>query len=94
MAYMYILESADGTFYTGSTWDIKRRLSEHNEGVGVNFTSKRLPVGLAYSEEYDGIGKAFLREKQIQGWSHAKKKALIQGEIEVLKIQSKKTFKA
>lgn len=79
MAWVYIVECNDGAFYTGSTVDLERRIVEHNDGLGANFTRKRLPVKLVYAEESDSIEAAFLREKQVQGWSRAKKRALIAG---------------
>ncbi|WP_044281562.1 GIY-YIG nuclease family protein [Caldithrix abyssi] len=82
--YMYILRCSDGSFYTGSTTNLERRLIEHQNGMGANYTKKRLPVELVYFEEYDRIDQAFYREKQVQGWSHKKKQALIDGRIEKL----------
>jgi putative endonuclease len=84
MPHMYILECIDGSYYTGSTWDLARRLSEHQSGVGANFTAKRLPVKLVYCEYYDRVDDAFYREKQVQGWSRRKKQALIEGNKEKL----------
>ena len=78
--YMYILECADGTYYTGSTNNLEKRLWEHNNFMGANYTKKKHPSRLVYFEEYQRIDAAFYREKQVQGWSHAKKKALIDGE--------------
>jgi putative endonuclease len=78
MPFMYILKCSDDTYYTGSTWNLEKRLYQHQEGTGANYTSKRLPVELIYFEECNRIDEAFYREKQIQGWSHAKKKALIE----------------
>ncbi|MBT8219442.1 MAG: GIY-YIG nuclease family protein [Bacteroidia bacterium] len=75
--FIYILLCADGSYYTGSTIDLWRRLSQHQNGEGANHTKKRLPVELVYYEEYSRIDVAFKREKQIQGWSRAKKSALI-----------------
>jgi putative endonuclease len=83
-AYMYILECADGSYYTGSTTDLERRLAQHQAGVGANHTKKRLPVKLVYYEEFARIDEAFNREKQIQGWSRKKKEALINGTPELL----------
>ena len=77
MPYMYILECADGSYYTGSTKDLERRLWEHQNGLGANHTAKRLPVKLVYCEECDRIDDAFYREKQVQGWSRKKKEALM-----------------
>ena len=79
MPYVYILRCNDGTFYTGSTWDLERRLWEHQNGIGANYTKERLPVTLVFCEECTRIEDAFRREKQIQGWSHKKKLSLISG---------------
>jgi len=75
--YMYILECSDGKYYTGSTINLEKRLKEHQTGVGSNYTAKRLPVRLLYYEEFADISLAFYREKRIQGWSRAKKQALM-----------------
>lgn len=90
--FMYILQCADGSFYTGSTKDLARRLCEHQNSQGANYTRKRLPVQLGYCEEYSRIDDAFYREKQVQRWSHAKKKALIEGKDNDLKRLAKKVF--
>lgn len=82
--YLYILLCADGSFYTGSTNDLERRMLEHQNGEGANHTRKRLPVELVYTEEYNRIDEAYYRERQIHGWSHAKKQALIEGRNEDL----------
>jgi putative endonuclease len=87
--YTYILECADGSYYTGSTVDLKYRVKQHQEGKGANHTKKRLPVKLVYWEEYDRIDDAFYREKQIQGWSRKKKEALIKGDFGKLPELSK-----
>lgn len=92
MLYTYILECNDGTYYTGSTLNLKKRMEEHQNGLGANYTSKRLPVALVYYEEYDRIDEAFYREKQIQNWSHEKKKMLIAGEFSKLSQLGKKSF--
>jgi putative endonuclease len=75
--FMYILECSDGSYYTGSTIDLERRLEQHQMGEGANHTKKRLPVRLLYFEEFQRIDQAFYREKQVQGWSRKKKEALI-----------------
>ncbi|HLB31260.1 MAG TPA: GIY-YIG nuclease family protein [Gammaproteobacteria bacterium] len=80
MPYMYILRCADNSYYTGSTWDLERRLWEHQNGIGAKHTAKRLPVELIYFEECDRIDDAYRREKQIQGWSREKKESLIAGD--------------
>ena len=83
--YMYILGCGDGSFYTGSTTDLRLRLEQHRMGEGAKHTGARLPVKLLYYEPFDRIDKAFDREKQVQGWSRAKKLALIKGDISKLK---------
>jgi len=83
--YMYILECADGSYYTGSTKDLERRLAQHQAGEGARHTARRLPVKLLYYEEFSRIDEAFYREKQVQGWSRKKKEALMQGMTEELK---------
>jgi putative endonuclease len=89
--FVYILLCANGKYYTGSTKNLERRIAEHESGEGANFTKKHLPVKLLYFEEYDRIDIAFYREKQIQGWSRAKKEALIKGKTEQLIELSKRT---
>jgi len=74
---MYILECSDGSFYTGSTWDLEKRLWEHEKGLGAKYTEKRLPVKLVYCELCERVEDAYRREKQVQGWSRRKKQALI-----------------
>ena len=85
---MYILQCADGSYYTGSTKDLEKRLAEHQNGEGANHTKKRLPVELLYYEKYDRIDTAFYREKQVQGWSRAKKEALMRGDVDELHVLS------
>jgi len=91
--FTYILECSDKSFYTGSTNDLEKRLWEHNNGLGANYTKRRLPVKLVYYEEYKRIDVAFYREKQIQGWGRKKKLALIDGKPELLPKLAKKIFK-
>ena len=83
--FVYILECSDGSYYTGSTKNLERRLAQHQAGKGANHTKNRLPVKLIYYEEYNRIDTAFYREKQIQNWSRIKKEALINGDIKKLK---------
>lgn len=66
--FVYILECSDGSFYTGSTIDLNRRMFEHSSGEGAKHTRKRLPLSLVYFAEFEHVYQAFYREKQIQGW--------------------------
>jgi putative endonuclease len=86
MPFTYILECRDGTYYVGSTWDLERRLREHNTGLGASYTrpSRRRPVTVVWSLEFERIDEAYSLEKQIQGWGRAKRQALIDGREEGL----------
>jgi predicted GIY-YIG superfamily endonuclease len=77
--FMYILRCSDGSYYVGSTRDLDRRLSEHQAGDGAAYTRRRLPVDLVFAREFDRVDEAFRLEKQVQGWSRAKREALIEG---------------
>ena len=87
--YAYILFCEGGFYYTGSTKYLEWRMTEHFCGKGANFTGKHPPEELVYCEEFDRIDHAYYREKQIQGWSRAKKQALINGELGELPNLSK-----
>ncbi len=80
-SYMYILKCSDGSYYTGSTRELEKRVMEHNMGLGSNYTRKHRPVELVYFEEFQRVDDAFAREKQVQGWSRAKKECLICGQF-------------
>ncbi|GJQ62722.1 MAG: UPF0213 protein [Melioribacteraceae bacterium] len=90
MAYMYILECSDKSFYTGSTINLEKRLFEHQAGEGANYTKKRRPVKLIYFEECNNIADAFAREQQIKGWGRKKKIALIGGNSKELPSLSRR----
>jgi putative endonuclease len=85
IGYAYILRCSDGTFYAGSTNDLDRRLEEHAAGEGAAYTQRRLPVQLVWSAEFDRVDEAFAWEKRIQGWSHAKRAAFIEGGLEAIR---------
>ena len=85
IGYVYILLCSNGKYYTGSTTDLQKRLAEHQESCGANFTRKYLPFQFVYVETFKTVDQAFAREKQIQGWSSKKKEALIRCHINSLK---------
>ncbi|WCM55687.1 GIY-YIG nuclease family protein [Microbacterium sp. EF45047] len=85
VGYTYILRCADGTFYVGSTNDLWRRIETHAQGLGSAYTASRLPVELVWWEEFARIDEAFRWEKRIQGWSHAKRQAFINGGIDAIR---------
>jgi predicted GIY-YIG superfamily endonuclease len=84
MAWVYILECADGSYYVGSTTDIERRVSQHQLGEVAAYTRWRLPVRLAWCAQFERIDEAFAFEKRVQGWSRRKREALMEGRFEAL----------
>ncbi len=85
MVWLYILRCRDGTFYTGTTRrSLEARVGEHNAGHYDGFTAKRRPVRLAFAQEFNDPRDAIAAERQIKGWSRAKKAALIAGQFDLL----------
>ncbi|GAA2894848.1 GIY-YIG nuclease family protein [Microbacterium esteraromaticum] len=78
-AYTYVLRCSDGTFYAGSTKHLEDRIEAHHQGLGSDYTTNRRPLQLIWWAEFSRIDEAFALEKQIQGWSHAKRLAFIEG---------------
>jgi putative endonuclease len=90
-AWLYILRCADGSYYIGTTrTTLELRLAEHNSGHYGGYTAKRLPVALVYSQWFERITDAIAAERQVKGWSRAKKEALIRGDFEALKVLAKR----
>ena len=75
--YVYILASSSGTLYTGVTNNLKRRVYEHKQGIGSEFTAKYGVDKLLYYEIFRATNAAIGREKQIKGWKRDKKIDLI-----------------
>ena len=76
--YCYILECADGTFYTGWTTDPKRRVSQHNKGIGAKYTNTRRPVKLVYLEPQPNRREAMKRELAIKKMKRMQKRRLVE----------------
>ena len=91
-AYVSMLRCSDGSFYVGSTRDLAIRLHQHQIGLGAEYTSTRIPVELVWHEEYENVGLAYSREKQVQNWSRRKRLALVDGDYEDLPALAKKDF--
>lgn len=77
MHYVYVLECADGTYYTGYTTDPDRRVEEHQAGEGAKYTRGRTPVTLRHLESYDDRSTAMQREHEIKSLSRSQKERLI-----------------
>ena len=76
--FTYILRCADGTFYTGWTNDLEKRLKSHNDGTASKYTRVRRPVELAYCEEHDTKQEAMKREWAIKQMTRAQKEKIIE----------------
>jgi putative endonuclease len=80
-AYLYILLCADGKYYVGTTRkSLEERLGEHNAGLHRGFTAMRRPVTMVFAQHFENITDAIAAERQVKGWSRAKKEAMINGE--------------
>jgi putative endonuclease len=79
VTFVYVLECADGSYYTGWTTDLDRRVADHNAGRGSRYTRSRRPVRLLYWEQHPDRGGAQRREIAIKRMTRARKSALIQG---------------
>jgi putative endonuclease len=82
---VYILRCGDASYYVGHTDDLERRIAQHHAGTASAYTTRRLPVELVFSCEFASRVEALARERQVKGWSRAKKEALIAGEFERLR---------
>ncbi len=91
--FVYILKCNDKSYYTGITNNLEKRIVEHNFGYDKNsYTYNRRPVEIVYSEYFTDATTAIQREKQIKGWSRAKKEALIAGNFdEIVRLSKRKT---
>jgi len=74
---VYLLECGDGTFYTGITIDLGRRLAAHQRGTASKYTRARLPVSVIYREAHDTRSSALRREVFIKRLTHSDKLRLI-----------------
>lgn len=74
---VYVLECADGSFYTGYTTDLERRLAEHNAGDGAKYTRGRTPVTVIHAEQYSSKSDAMSREYEIKQLSRSAKEQLV-----------------
>ena len=77
MNYTYILQCADGTYYTGWTNNLEKRVEDHNQNRGAKYTRCRTPVKLVYSETFETKSEALKREAAIKRLSRSEKEALI-----------------
>ena len=92
MFWVYILRCSDGSYYTGHTDNLERRIGQYKSGESEGYTATRLPVELAWSQECATREEALSAEMQIKGWSRKKKEAMMRGEwAEVSRLAKSKT---
>ena len=90
-AYMYVVQCADGTLYTGYTTDIERRIKTHNAGTGAKYTRPRLPVTLIYQESFPDKRAAMSAEALFKRKSREEKLTYIKHQQTKLDSEHKKT---
>jgi len=90
--FVYIVKCKDDSYYTGVTNNAEKRVVEHNYGLNKkSYTYSRRPVKLVFSQEFSDPNEAIRFEKQVKGWSRAKKEALIEGNFKKLvKLSNRK----
>ena len=86
-----MLHCGDSTFYVGHTDDLDCRIAQHLSGEFGGYTSTRLPVRLVWSDEFPSRYEALSAERQIKGWSKAKKLALIRGDWDLISQLARST---
>jgi putative endonuclease len=91
-AFVYMLRCADGSYYVGTATgdDLTKRIAEHNAGTYHGYTSTRRPVQVVWSEYFPRITDAIAVERQLKGWSRAKKEALIRGDWGEIQLRAKR----
>jgi putative endonuclease len=90
--FVYMLRCSDGSYYVGSTRgeSVEKRAGEHQSGTYPGYTSRRRPVTLVRSEQFDSITDAVLTERRIKGWSRAKKEALMRNDWDAVRALAKR----
>ncbi len=84
VAWVYILECSDGSYYTGKTQNLELRIAQHENGTFKGYTSSRRPVKVVFTQPFPTYLEAIQAERRIKNWSKAKKIALIHGDLEIL----------
>jgi putative endonuclease len=89
--WTYMLHCADRSFYVGHTDDLEHRMAQHQSGAMRGYTSTRLPLTLVWVSEFPTRYEALQAERQIKGWSRAKKLALIRGDWTLISALARHT---
>jgi predicted GIY-YIG superfamily endonuclease len=88
----YMLRCSDGSYYGGHTDDLDARIGAHQSGLLPGYTRKRRPLVLVWLQDFPERDQAFVAERQIKGWSRAKKEALIRGDWDAVQLLARKLF--
>jgi tRNA/rRNA methyltransferase len=88
--HAYLLRCSDGSYYAGHTDDLDARIPQHQSGLIPGYTQERRPVELVWSDRFPDRDSAFAAERQIKGWSRAKKEALIRGDWEAVRTLARR----
>ncbi len=91
--FVYILKCNDGSYYTGHTDNIEKRIYEHNKGITYCYTLSRLPVECIFVQTFTSRIEAIEAEQKIKKWSRKKKEALINQDWNELSKLAKKKFR-
>jgi len=83
--FIYILRTADNKLYIGHSSNLARRTEDHSNSLGAKFIKDHGRFELVYSEKFESRAEAMKREKQLKGWTRAKKEALVIGDFKLLK---------
>ena len=78
--YVYILECVDGSFYTGYTKNVDKRMEMHENGKGARYTKMHKPQKIVYVEPFDSRARAMRREKCIKRMNHVQKLKIIKSQ--------------
>ena len=90
--FLYIIKYNDGSYYTGHTDSIEKRIADHMIGSTPCYTSVRLPVELVFMQSFSSRAEAIDMEQKIKKWSRKKKKALIEKNWKKVSVLAKKKF--
>lgn len=75
--YVYMLLCEGGSYYTGYAKDLESRFRLHLKGEGAKYTRMRKPVGIIYTEQFQKLGEALRRERQVKNMSREEKLMLV-----------------
>ena len=92
-AWTYMLRCADGSYYVGCTTNIDARMGDHMAGTFGGYTASRRPVEMIWADEFPAVHDAIAAERQLKGWSRAKKEALARGDFDGLPGLSGSAYK-